>query len=134
MTSVMIDQWDEVRNIKIRNANAKKSDINIKRNRIHVKASNSGPATESQMDCHQDHIKFMVERIQREGFINFFGTQRLGAAGERGTSAFLIGKAMIQKKFKLAIDLLMVGREHGEHEVSKKVRKIWNLSTSDMKE
>lgn len=93
--------------------------------RICVKASNSGPATESQMECKQNHMKFMIERIQREGFVNFFGTQRLGAAGETGTSAFLIGKAMIQKNFKLAIDLLMVGREHGEHEVSKKVRKIW---------
>jgi TruD family tRNA pseudouridine synthase len=106
--------------------------------RIRVTAVQAGPADESIVACEPDHITAMVERIQKHGFINFFGPQRVGAPGESGATAFLIGKAMLQEKFQSAIDLLMMGRAvfhregQQENDSARRVRRIWK-ETGDPK-
>lgn len=99
--------------------------------RICVRAVKAGPGQESMVRCETDHVMAMVHRIKQNGFINFFGPQRVGAPGESGATAFLIGKAMLQQKFQLAIDLLMMGREvfhregEQEREPARRARRIW---------
>eukprot|EP00980_Cylindrotheca_fusiformis_P001991 scaffold443_cov125-Cylindrotheca_fusiformis.AAC.40 len=99
--------------------------------RIRVTAMEGQPAQESIIACEPGHIRSMVERIQKHGFINFFGSQRVGAPGETGATAFLIGKAMLQQQYQLAIDILMEGRAvfhregEQEKESARRVRQVW---------
>jgi tRNA(Glu) U13 pseudouridine synthase TruD len=110
-------------------------------NRIHVKSTgSSGPAKEMLAPCEITHVRNMVERVRKYGFINFYGEQRLGSPGESeevGTRAFDIGKAMLQQKFSMAIDLLMIGRtvNRGGGEVenakARTARDIWKVTGGD---
>ncbi|GAX28655.1 tRNA pseudouridine13 synthase [Fistulifera solaris] len=59
------------------------------------------------------HFQMMVDRIRNQGFVNFFGEQRVGVAGTAsivGVRSFDIGRAMLQCDFIKAVDLLMTGR------------------------
>ena len=109
-------------------------------NRIHVEPTGSGPAKEMLAPCEIIHVRNMVERIRRSGFINFYGEQRLGSPGESeevGTRAFDIGKAMLQQNFSMAIDLLMAGRTvtrgggQVENRKARKAREIWKATEGD---
>jgi len=76
----------------------------------------------------------MVERIKEFGFINFYGEQRVGAAGFRshvGVRSFDVGRAMLKGDFASAIDLIMTGRSNqvyspGAEEIN--VREVWKTS------
>ena len=55
-----------------------------------------------------------VHRIKSNGFINYYGEQRVGEAGPTdkvGIRPYDIGRAMLQEKYDLAIDYLMQGRK-----------------------
>jgi tRNA(Glu) U13 pseudouridine synthase TruD len=94
------------------------------------------------------HLRFMVKRVRLSGFINFFGEQRVGDPGHMskgmmvldqsvvGVRAFDIGKAMLQKNYSQAIDLLMAGRRiiHGvemEGSDADLFRQIWKETNGD---
>ncbi len=104
------------------------------RNLKRVKVEWDGNAKESFIDCDRGHIDRMVERIQKHGFVNFYGEQRIGAPGsgnEIGVRAFEIGRAMVKQDFKGAIDLLMEGTRHHETEEARRVRQAWNDSSGN---
>jgi TruD family tRNA pseudouridine synthase len=109
-------------------------------NRINVEPTGSGPAKEMVAPCEITHVRDMIERIRKSGFINFYGEQRLGSPGESeevGTRAFDIGKAMLQQNFCMAIDLLMTGRNvtrgggQVENAKARKAREIWKATGGD---
>jgi tRNA(Glu) U13 pseudouridine synthase TruD len=55
----------------------------------------------------------MVNRVRESGFVNLFGEQRVGVAGDEsevGIRPFDIGRAMFQQDFAKAVDLIMTGR------------------------
>eukprot|EP00956_Cyclotella_meneghiniana_P019051 scaffold32305_cov57-Cyclotella_meneghiniana.AAC.1 len=57
----------------------------------------------------------MVKRVRNKGFINFYGEQRVGDAGDEtyvGVRSFDVGKAMLKEDFSQAIDLIMAGRSN----------------------
>ncbi len=87
--------------------------------------------------CEENHVNEMVKRVRRNGFINFFGEQRVGSAGtsdDVGVRAFDIGRAMLQQNFSQAIELMMTGRtgeESRESDAAKKVRQIWRETSGD---
>jgi TruD family tRNA pseudouridine synthase len=59
------------------------------------------------------HFRMMVDRIRQQGFVNFFGEQRVGVPGTAsitGVRSFDIGRAMLQCDFTKAVDLIMTGR------------------------
>jgi tRNA pseudouridine13 synthase len=92
------------------------------------------PAEESLVDCDRSHIEYMVRRIEKHGFINFYGQQRVGTPGsvqEIGVRAFDIGQAMLQQDFRKAIELLMQGTTNRETEEVRRVRKAWKDSNGD---
>ncbi len=85
-------------------------------------------------------IDIMVDNIRQNGFVNFFGEQRVGHAGpndEIGVRAFDIGRAMLKRDFTEAIDLLMTGRnkllngEYAEGLSMRRVRQLWKESGRD---
>jgi TruD family tRNA pseudouridine synthase len=103
--------------------------------------SNVTCATEILVPCPKDHILEMVERVRTFGFVNFYGEQRVGAPGSStvvGVRAFDIGRAMLQRNFALAVDLLLTGRlvagradGQEENEVAQKVRATWKATGGD---
>ena len=86
---------------------------------------------EREIPCHSSHLDGMVQRVRNSGFINFYGEQRVGDAGSSdqvGVRSFDVGRAMLQKKFSHAIDLIMIGRSNllyspGDEEIQ--ARKVW---------
>ncbi|GAX19974.1 hypothetical protein FisN_1Lh551 [Fistulifera solaris] len=59
------------------------------------------------------HFRMLVDRIRQQGFVNFFGEQRVGVPGTAsitGVRSFDIGRAMLQCDFTGAVDLIMTGR------------------------
>lgn len=104
--------------------------------RVQVSASGE----EKLCPCDKQHLKDAFERVQRFGFVNFFGEQRVGAPGETadvGVRTFDIGRAMLQGDFSKAIDLIMIGRSLTYGRKSKedpnetRVRKAWKESGGD---
>ncbi|KAL7556788.1 hypothetical protein ACA910_005228 [Epithemia clementina (nom. ined.)] len=101
--------------------------------RISVAFDSDGTAKEEMVPCDGHHLCECVERIRRTGFINFFGEQRLGLAGDRsmvGVRAFEIGRAVLSEKYSEAIDLIIAGREicgdlQQEDENTRQARKSW---------
>lgn len=104
--------------------------------RIHV-VREGDTSCETVTSCDEDHIIQMVERIRQNGFINFFGEQRVGSAGttnDVGVRAFDIGRAMLQQNFSQAIELMMIGRtgdDSRESDIAKKVRQTWRDTSGD---
>jgi tRNA pseudouridine13 synthase len=81
-----------------------------------------------------------ANRVYTNGFVNFFGEQRVGNAGPTekvGARPFEIGRAMLQSEFSKAIDLLLQGREkdasgeYVEAEALRKIRQIWKDTKGD---
>ena len=102
--------------------------------RVKVDWDGNEPVKESFVDCEREHINRMVERIQKHGYINFYGEQRIGAPGKReeiGVRAFEIGRAMVKQDFKKAIDLLMEGTRHHETKEARCVRQAWKDSSGN---
>jgi tRNA pseudouridine synthase D (TruD) len=59
------------------------------------------------------HLDDMVSRVQKYGFVNFYGEQRVGEPGHEtiaGVRAFDIGRAILQGNYMKAIDLILTGR------------------------
>eukprot|EP00532_Pseudo-nitzschia_australis_P004283 CAMPEP_0168193906 /NCGR_PEP_ID=MMETSP0139_2-20121125/18875_1 /TAXON_ID=44445 /ORGANISM="Pseudo-nitzschia australis, Strain 10249 10 AB" /LENGTH=763 /DNA_ID=CAMNT_0008117331 /DNA_START=99 /DNA_END=2387 /DNA_ORIENTATION=+ len=113
---------------------------NLRRVKLDQVQSNSNadcilePAKECFVDCDNAHIDRMVERIKQQGFINFYGEQRIGAPGNSkdvGVRAFEIGRAMLRQDFKGAIKLLMEGTRHHETDRVRRVRQAWKNSNGD---
>jgi TruD family tRNA pseudouridine synthase len=85
------------------------------------------------------YVQSMVSRLRKSGFVNFFGEQRVGAAGDEsevGVRSFDIGRAMLQQDFAKAVDLLMTGRlmcrdSEKESPEVRKVRLTWKESGGD---
>ena len=109
---------------------------NLKRvQRLHVEGEESWK--EQTVPVHSSHLNAMVERIKEFGFINFYGEQRVGAAGFRshvGVRSFDVGRAMLKGDFASAIDLIMTGRSNqvyspGAEEIN--VREVWKTSGGD---
>ena len=81
--------------------------------RVHVERGESDQLFETFRSCEKAHIREMFERVQRSGFLNYYGEQRVGAPGETaevGVRTVDVGRAMLQGNFSKAIDLLMTGR------------------------
>ncbi|KAG7350430.1 tRNA pseudouridine synthase D [Nitzschia inconspicua] len=101
------------------------------------KPDTSFPAKESIIDCDWDHLRAMTERVRTNGFINFYGEQRVGAPGLLsvvGNRTFDIGRAMLQKDYLKAIHLLMEGTSTRESKDVQKVRQAWKDSNGDTSE
>jgi tRNA pseudouridine13 synthase len=104
--------------------------------RVHVDENGQ----ESLGPCQDQHVRDMVDRLRRSGFINFYGEQRVGSAGltaDVGVRAFDVGRAMLQQDFSKAIDLIMTGRSSGDHsresDTAKRVRQTWKDTEGDSK-
>lgn len=70
---------------------------------------------EKMTSVHASHLDAMVKRVRNKGFINFYGEQRVGDAGDEthvGVRSFDVGKAMLKEDFPQAIDLIMAGRSN----------------------
>jgi tRNA pseudouridine13 synthase len=110
---------------------------NLRRIRVEWGGSGELSPTESMVECEESHIRQMVERLRRSGYINFFGEQRVGSAGttdDVGVRSFDIGRAMLQQNFAQAVDLLMTGRsgdDSRESDAAKRVRQKWKDSGGD---
>eukprot|EP00978_Attheya_sp_CCMP212_P004031 scaffold8660_cov50-Attheya_sp.AAC.3 len=91
--------------------------------------------------CHESFLEECVSRVQRGGFVNFYGEQRVGNAGDSadiGVRSFDIGRAMLQKKWTKAVNLIMIGRsltgkggEFVEGPERRLVRSTWKESGGD---
>ena len=90
--------------------------------------------------CQYDQIEAAVRRVRSAGFINFFGEQRVGFAGNPekvGVRSFEVGRAMLQGEYMAAIDLVMSGRQRNkgewiESEEVREVRSLWKKSNGDV--
>ncbi|GKY91023.1 hypothetical protein MPSEU_000075100 [Mayamaea pseudoterrestris] len=100
----------------------------------------SGFVKESFVSADMAHVEAMVDRVRTFGFVNFYGTQRVGEPGLTsavGVRAFDIGRAMLQQNYTKAIDLLMTGRILcgglvAEAEDIRAVREVWSNSNGDV--
>lgn len=107
--------------------------------RIEVRCE-EGVQSEVRVPCEREHIRAMARRVNKSGFINFYGEQRLGTPGRTsdvGVRPFDIGRALLQQDFAKAIDLLMTGRlvcagEDGiERADIRQARKVWRETNGD---
>jgi len=112
----------------------------VKRVRVTVDAKDN--LIEETVNCDKTYILARVEALKTQGFINFYGEQRLGIAGEThvvGARSFDIGRAMMQQDFDKALDLLISGRlicrgiDEKENPKVVKVRETWR-KTKDVDE
>ena len=99
---------------------------------LHI--GSDGKVLEEFAFCQPHQIEERVKALRRTGFVNFYGEQRVGFAGDEltiGVRPFDIGRAMLQNDFSKAIDLLMRGRIKGrgddfvETEEIRKARALW---------
>jgi TruD family tRNA pseudouridine synthase len=110
---------------------------NVRRVRVHC---NNGSVEETMEVAAMSHIDAMVDRVREYGFVNFYGTQRVGEPGHPslvGVRGFDIGRAMLKQDYAEAIDLLMTGRlMSNETEVEsdeiRAVRAVWTESGGDV--
>lgn len=85
------------------------------------------------VDCNEQCISDRVASLKKNGFVNFFGEQRVGEAGQReciGVRSYEIGRMMLKNDFTGAIDLLMKGRNRtkdGQFAESEEVRNVRNV-------
>jgi TruD family tRNA pseudouridine synthase len=110
------------------------------RNARRVKVTQKGICVcEEFVNCELRHLQQMADRIREHGFLNFYGEQRVGIAGESGlvgTRAFDIGRAMLQGNFDQAVDLILRGRSLvrgmlSESSEVQRVRQVWKESSGD---
>lgn len=108
---------------------------NLKRiQRLQMKGENTWQEKETSLST--SHLDEMVERI-KQGFINFYGEQRVGNPGTRshvGVRSFDVGRAFLQRDFSKAIDLIMTGRSEKVYNPSteeKNARLVWKTSGGD---
>ena len=93
--------------------------------------------------CPFSFVNTMVKRVKKTGFINFYGEQRLGRPGDQeevGIRSFDIGRALLQRNYQLAIDLIIAGHDHrdqnnehfNETEEVRYFRSIWIKSNRNI--
>lgn len=81
-------------------------DITLRNLEIQESTSKTTPIYSKMLD-------HLVSDLNTYGFINFYGEQRVGEAGPSdkvGKRSYEIGRAILQKQYSKAIDLLMHGR------------------------
>ena len=86
-----------------------------------------------------DHLTVLSDRVQQCGFVNFYGEQRVGAPGRAsvvGVRGFDVGRAMLQRDYRKAVDLIMTGRlivrgNDVESEAVRQVRTTWKETGGD---
>lgn len=92
-----------------------------------------GKEYERFVDCNELYISDRVATLKKNGFVNFFGEQRVGEAGQReiiGVRSYEVGRMMLKNDFTGAIDLLMKGRNRtkdGQFAESEEVRNFRNI-------
>jgi tRNA pseudouridine13 synthase len=90
----------------------------------------TGKVEEGCIACPRARIEEAVERVRRNGFVNFFGEQRIGAIHvDPGTRAVDIGRAMLQQDWTKAVDVIML---IGTDASSLKVSRVWRESGRDV--
>ena len=124
---------------------------------------NPGIHLERMLDVRRSHVDRMVDRVRQNGFVNFFGTQRVGDAGSKdqvGVRPFDIGRAMLRqvreqelgvgsvgfpltrnfylipKEWDAAIDLIIEGRARHLYNPSEdeiRARQTWMSSGRNVK-
>lgn len=107
--------------------------------RVEIQVDDKDIVRERFINCESSHLEAMVARVKRNGFVNFFGEQRVGSAGpneEVGVRSSDIGRAMLKRKYADAINLLMTGRnklngDFVESESMRNVRQTWKDSNGD---
>lgn len=72
----------------------------------------------------EDTIKASADALGRHGFINYFGLQRFGSGS---VPTHLIGAALLQGNWKLAVDMILDPRD-GERDAIAKARKYYKES------
>jgi len=85
-------------------------------------------------------VEAAVCRVRRAGFMNYFGQQRVGDAGDMedvGVRSFDVGREMLRHDFGAAINLLMRGRKGGaggreEAPEVQRAREEWVKSEGDV--
>ena len=108
--------------------------------RVKVVRTKGGVTQEHLVATDMSHVQQMIDRVRQNGFINFYGTQRVGEPGcpsVAGVRTFDIGRAMLQQDFSKAIDLLVTGRgvcrgSEMESDQVRTVRDTWKLSGGDV--
>ena len=70
----------------------------------------------------QEDLKPVLEYFTKEGFINYFGTQRFGTTG---VPTHHVGKEMISSNFTEVIDLILKPREFENNFALAEARKTW---------
>lgn len=113
--------------------------------RVHVKR-HAGTVEENLRLClehDKEHFLARADAVRKMGFVNFYGTQRLGTPGKPevvGVRSFDIGRAMLQGDFDSAVDLLMTGRliclgvDGQENPSARKCRQIWKDTGGSVEE
>ena len=94
---------------------------------------------EATVALDEAHLSAMIDRVRANGFVNFYGEQRVGIPGFSDTVGVRgcdIGRAMLQQNFEQAVDLLMTGRTfvrgyETESEDIRKFREVWKNSGGD---
>jgi TruD family tRNA pseudouridine synthase len=107
--------------------------------RVKVDLQGDQTIQENFVASDSSYIQSMVNRVRKSGFVNFFGEQRVGVAGDEsevGVRSFDIGRAMLQQDFAKAVDLIMIGRlmcrdSMIENPEVRKARLAWKESGGD---
>lgn len=68
-----------------------------------------------------------IDCLKRHGFINYYGLQRFGA---RNPSTHMVGRALLQQQWGLAVDLLLSSALNGADSPMRKAQSMW-LSERD---
>ena len=106
--------------------------------RVQVERTDTG-GKETMVPCQLKHLQTRITAIQTHGFLNYYGEQRLGRVGSVDTVGVRgsdVGRAMLQRDFKKAIDLLMRGRllannNEAEPPAVVRARQVWQKSGGD---
>lgn len=100
-----------------------------------------GKRYERFVGCSAQYISERVASMVKHGFVNFFGEQRVGEAGQGsfiGVRSYEIGHLMLKNDFAGAIDFLMKGRnktkdgQFAEREEVRLVRNAYFTSNKDI--
>lgn len=107
---------------------------------VEIMGHADGSRMERFIQASESDIQSAALRVYENGFVNFFGEQRVGSAGPSeivGVRSYEIGKAMLKGDYSLAIDLLLQGRDRDvsgefvETEKKRMIRQIWQSSQRD---
>jgi TruD family tRNA pseudouridine synthase len=107
--------------------------------RISASISENGQVKESYESCSESYLQERARSVKTHGFVNFFGTQRVGQPGDAsqvGIRSFDIGRALLQGNYRDAVHLLMEGRKIRDDSQAEplwiqQVRDTWKTTGGD---